>query len=93
MGLLAHHESVRCIGCRWLAGSDRTPQWLFAEGRGYCDHPDREGGPWNVLQDVRRVTRCGRHEPADEARVHMREKAMAILEKRLCEKKMREARR
>ena len=46
-----------------------------------------------MLQDVRRATRCGRHEPADEARVHMREKAMAILEKRLCEKKMREGRR
>lgn len=73
---------MRCIDCRWLAGSDRTPQWLFAESRGYCDHPDREGGPWNVLQDVMRQTQCKRQEPAQQQQVDNRIKAIEILRKR-----------
>lgn len=40
----------RCLDCHYLAGSERTPVWLFVDGRGYCDHEDREGGRWNVLQ-------------------------------------------
>ena len=73
---------ARCIDCRYLAGSDRTPQWLFAESRGYCDHPDREGGPWNVLQCVTQDTRCERFEPADPERVRIRQRAIEILSAR-----------
>lgn len=72
----------RCVDCEFLAGSERTPQWLFVDGRGYCDHEDREGGRWNVLQRIEEGTRCVRFKRADEARIAKRVKALAILRKR-----------
>lgn len=68
----------RCIDCHYLAGSDRTPAWLFADGRGYCDHEDREGGRWNVLQRIE----GDRFKRADEARITQRVKALKVLRKR-----------
>lgn len=73
---------ARCIDCRHLAGSDRTPQWLFAREQGYCDHADREGGPWNCLRSVTKPTTCERLEPAEPAKVEQREKAVRILRER-----------
>ena len=76
----------RCIECDYLAGSDRTPAWLFADGRGYCDHADREGGRWNVLQRIEGPCRCDRFKRADEARITQRVKALKVLRKRRKEK-------
>ena len=54
-------KPVRCLDCDYLAGSERTPQWLFVTGRGYCDHEGRRGGPWNVLQEIENPSRmCAR---------------------------------
>ena len=72
----------RCLDCRFLANSSRTPQWLFAREQGYCDHPDREGGPWNCLRSVTKPTTCERLEPADPPKVQQREKALGILRER-----------
>ena len=83
---------MRCLDCKWLAGSSRIPQDMFADRQGYCDHPDREGGPWNVLQLITRETRCERLERADQARIDQREKALKILEERKCGTKSRDSR-
>ena len=76
----------RCIECHYLAGSERTPAWLFVDGRGYCDHKDREGGCWNVLQRIEGPCRCVRFRRADEARITQRMKALKVLRKRRKEK-------
>lgn len=73
---------TRCIDCRYLAGSDRTPQWLFARSQGYCDHPDREGGPWNCLLDITKATTCRRFDPAPAEKIAQREKALSVLRQR-----------
>lgn len=73
---------TKCLECVYLAGSDRTPQWLFSERRGYCDHPEREGGRWNVLQRIDESTRCARFQAAEEAKVNQRRKALIIFDQR-----------
>ena len=73
---------MRCLDCFFLAGSDRTPQWLFEEKKGYCDHPDREGGPWNVLQLITIEERCERFRQATKEKVELRERALRIFEER-----------
>lgn len=75
-------ERARCVDCEFLAGSDRTPQWLFASGRGYCDHPDRAGGLWNVLQGVDGFHGCERFKQADKERVRLRIHALDVLRRR-----------
>ena len=72
----------RCIECHYLAGSERTPAWLFVDGRGYCDHKNREGGCWNVIQRIDGPYRCDRFKRADEARITQRVKALKVLRKR-----------
>lgn len=83
---------MRCLDCKWLAGSDRTYWELFANRQGYCDHPDREGGPWNVLQLITRETRCHRQEKAPEEKIQQRERALKILGERLCGTKSKDFR-
>lgn len=73
---------MRCMDCRYLAGSNRTPQWLFAQAQGYCDHPDREGGPWSALRCITNETTCKRIEKAPREKIDMRTKALKILRER-----------
>lgn len=80
-------KPVRCLDCDYLAGSERTPQWLFVTGRGYCDHEERRGGPWNVLQEIGNPSRmCARFKPAAPERIEQRERALKILRERLGER-------
>ena len=72
----------RCVDCEFLAGSERTPQWLFARGQGYCDHPNRAGGKWNVLRSVVTGYHCDNFKQADKDRIKQRIKALDILSKR-----------
>lgn len=74
-----------CIECEFLAGSERTQKWLFASRRGYCDHPDRRGGPWNVLQAIDGHRTCKHFTRAAEERVALRRKALEYFDKRLKE--------
>ena len=75
---------TRCIDCRWLAGAEGRQKlmWLYAKAQWFCLHPDREGGQWNVLQDVMQPTQCKRQEPAQQQQVDNRLKAIEILRKR-----------
>ena len=74
---------IRCFDCKYLAGSDRTPQWLFASDRGYCDWDGRKGGMWNVLQAVSRMRpKCQGYERAPQAKIDLREKAVKIFKER-----------
>lgn len=77
---------ARCIDCRWLAGSDGRQKlmWLYAKAQWFCLHPDREGGPWNVLQCITRSTMCKRFEAAEDEKVAQREAAMNKLREKLC---------
>lgn len=73
----------RCIECAYLAGSERTPAWIFATGRGYCNHEERRGGPWNVLQAIEKETTCARFERASDEKITLRMRGLDVLRKRL----------
>ena len=73
---------MKCIECDWLAGSERKMNWLLAEGKYFCDHPDREGGPWNVLQNIVGYTRCKRFIQAPQEKIEKRLQALELLRKR-----------
>ena len=76
-------NTTRCLDCKHLAGSERTPQWLFASDRGYCDWEGRRGGAWNVLQGVSRMKPpCEGYERAPQNKIDLREKAVAIFKAR-----------
>lgn len=76
-------NTIRCIDCKYFAGSDRTPQWLFASDRGFCDSPTRKGGPWNVLQGVSRLRpNCKGYERATQDKIDLRVKAIEIFKAR-----------
>ena len=77
---------MRCIDCRWFAGSKGRESfgWLLVDRKWFCVHPDREGGPWNVLQCITQATRCQRFEAAADEKVAQREAAMNKLREKLC---------
>ena len=85
---------MRCIDCRWFAGSKGRESfgWLLADRKWFCLHPDREGGPFNVLQDITRQTRCHRLEPASKEKIEQREKALKILREKTCGTKSKDSR-
>lgn len=76
-------NTIRCIDCAYLAGSDRTPRWLFAEEKGYCDAVGHKGGRWNVLQAITELRPpCAFYERAPQERIDLRIKAVGILKAR-----------
>ena len=77
-------NTIRCIDCAYLAGSDRTPRWLFAEEKGYCDAVGHKGGRWNVLQAITELRPpCAFYERAPQERIDLRIKAVGILKEAL----------
>lgn len=76
-----------CIECAYLAGSERTPQWLFASGRGYCDHEERKGGRWNIVQPIEgdKGMTCANFARADDEKIALRRKGLTILRQRFGE--------